>query len=51
MKSKIDVVRTLKQTRTYILEVGICGILSDAWYVRTYGKAFEDSRVRHKHVD
>jgi hypothetical protein len=30
MKSKVNVVRTLKQARTYILEVGICGIFSDA---------------------
>jgi hypothetical protein len=30
MKSKVDVVRTLKQARTYVLKVGICGIFSDA---------------------
>ena len=30
MKRKVDVVLTLKQARTYILQVGICGIFSDA---------------------
>ena len=30
MKRKVAVVRTLKQARAYILEVGICGIFSDA---------------------
>lgn len=29
-KRKVAVVRTLKQARTYILQVGICGIFSDA---------------------
>jgi hypothetical protein len=29
MKRKLDVVLTLKQARTYILQVGICGIFSD----------------------
>jgi hypothetical protein len=30
MKRTVAVVRTLKQARTYILQVGICGIFSDA---------------------
>jgi len=30
MKRKVAVVRTLKQARAYILQVGICGIFSDA---------------------
>jgi hypothetical protein len=30
MKRKVAVVRNLKQARTYILQVGICGIFSDA---------------------
>jgi hypothetical protein len=30
MKTKVDVVRTLKQARSYILQVGVCGIFSDA---------------------
>jgi hypothetical protein len=30
MKGKVAAVRTLKQARTYILQVGICGIFSDA---------------------
>jgi hypothetical protein len=30
MKRKVAAVRTLKQARTYILQVGICGIFSDA---------------------
>ena len=30
MKRKVAVVRTLKQARTYVLQVGICGIFSDA---------------------
>ncbi len=30
MKRKVAIVRTLKQARAYILEVGICGIFSDA---------------------
>jgi hypothetical protein len=30
MKRKVAVVRTLKEARTYILQVGICGIFSDA---------------------
>jgi len=30
MKSKVAIVRTLKQARAYILQVGICGIFSDA---------------------
>jgi len=30
MKRRVTTVRTLKQARAYILEVGICGIFSDA---------------------
>jgi hypothetical protein len=30
MKGKVAAVRTLKQARSYILQVGICGIFSDA---------------------
>jgi hypothetical protein len=30
MKRKVAVVRTLKQARAYILQVGICGIFSDS---------------------
>ena len=30
MKRKVDAVRTLKQARNYILQVGVCGIFSDA---------------------
>jgi hypothetical protein len=30
MKRKVAAVRTLKQARTYILQVGLCGIFSDA---------------------
>ena len=30
MKRKVAVVRSLKQARIYILQVGICGIFSDA---------------------
>jgi hypothetical protein len=30
MKHKVAVVRTLKQARAYVSEVGICGIFSDA---------------------
>jgi hypothetical protein len=30
MKRKVAIVRTLKQARAYILQVGICGIFSDA---------------------
>jgi hypothetical protein len=30
MKRKVAAVRTLKQARTYILQVGMCGIFSDA---------------------
>jgi hypothetical protein len=32
MKRKAAVVRTLKQARTYVLQVGICGIFSDAGF-------------------
>ena len=30
MKRKVSVIRTLKQARAYVLQVGICGIFSDA---------------------
>jgi hypothetical protein len=30
MKRKVDAIRTLKQARNYILQVGVCGIFSDA---------------------
>jgi hypothetical protein len=30
MKRKVDAIRTLKQARSYVLQVGVCGIFSDA---------------------